>query len=64
VRVEVNDWIRNSGEFDAVIDFEAAIRDEANPRAMRAAYDSGDKLHPNDAGYARMAEFIDLALFR
>jgi lysophospholipase L1-like esterase len=64
VRVAVNDWIRNSGEFDAVIDFEAAIRDEANPRVMRAAYDSGDKLHPNDAGYARMAEFIDLALFR
>jgi lysophospholipase L1-like esterase len=64
VRIEVNDWIRGSGEFDAVIDFEAAIRDDTNPRVMRAEYDSGDKLHPGDAGYKRMAEAIDLALFR
>lgn len=64
VRIEVNDWIRNSGEFDAVIDFEAAIRDDDNPRVMRAEYDSGDKLHPGDAGYARMSESIDLSLFR
>jgi lysophospholipase L1-like esterase len=64
VRMEVNDWIRGSGEFDAVIDFEAAIRDETNPRVMRAEYDSGDKLHPGDAGYKRMAESIDIALFR
>lgn len=63
VRLEVNEWIRNSGEFDAVIDFEAAIRDDDNPRIMRAAYDSGDRLHPGDAGYARMAESIDPALF-
>jgi lysophospholipase L1-like esterase len=47
-----------------VIDFEAAIRDEANPRVMRAEYDSGDKLHPGDAGYKRMADAIDAALFR
>jgi lysophospholipase L1-like esterase len=64
VRMQVNDWIRGSGEFDAVIDFEAAVRDEANPRVMRAEYDSGDKLHPGDAGYKRMAEAIDAALFR
>jgi lysophospholipase L1-like esterase len=64
VRLEVNNWIRGSGEFDGVIDFEAAIRDEANPRVMRAEYDSGDKLHPGDAGYRRMAEAIDPALFR
>jgi lysophospholipase L1-like esterase len=64
VRIEVNEWIRGSGEFDAVIDFEAAIRDETNPRVMRAEYDSGDKLHPGDAGYKRMADSIDLALFR
>ena len=63
VRGEVNDWIRGSGEFDAVIDFEAAIRDEANPRVMRAEYDSGDKLHPGDVGYKRMADSIDAALF-
>lgn len=64
VRMEVNEWIRESGEFDAVIDFEAAIRDEENPRVMRSEYDSGDSLHPGDEGYARMAESIDLALFR
>jgi len=46
-----------------VIDFEAAIRDEANPRVMKAEYDSGDKLHPGDVGYRRMAEAIDPALF-
>jgi lysophospholipase L1-like esterase len=64
VRMEVNEWIRNAGEFDAVIDFEAAIRDETNPRVMKAEYDSGDKLHPGDAGYKKMADSIDLALFR
>ena len=64
VRIEVNDWIRGSGEFDAVIDFEAAIRDETNPRMMRAEYDSGDKLHPGDVGYKRMADSVDPALFR
>jgi lysophospholipase L1-like esterase len=64
VRLAVNEWIRDSGEFDAVIDFEAAVRDEANPRVMKAEYDSGDKLHPGDAGYRRMAEAIDPALFR
>jgi lysophospholipase L1-like esterase len=64
VRIEVNEWIRSSGEFDAVIDFEAAIRDAANPRVMKTEYDSGDKLHPGDAGYKRMADAIDLALFQ
>jgi lysophospholipase L1-like esterase len=64
VRIEVNEWIRNSGEFDGVIDFEAAIRDEANPRVMKAEYDSGDKLHPGDAGYKQMADSIDASLFR
>jgi lysophospholipase L1-like esterase len=63
VRMEVNAWIRNSGEFDAVIDFDAAIRDADNPRMMKAEYDSGDNLHPGDAGYRRMADAIDLALF-
>ncbi len=64
VRIEINEWIRNSGEFDGVIDFEAAIRDEANPRIMKAEYDSGDKLHPGDAGYKAMADSIDAALFQ
>jgi lysophospholipase L1-like esterase len=63
VRIEVNEWIRSSGEFDGVIDFEAAIRDPNNPRIMQAEYNSGDNLHPGDAGYERMAEYIDLELF-
>ena len=63
-RIEVNAWIRSSGEFDGVIDFEAAIRDDSNPRVIKAEYDSGDKLHPGDAGYKQMADSIDPALFR
>jgi lysophospholipase L1-like esterase len=63
-RQAVNAWIRQSGEFDAVIDFDKAIRDPASPGRMLAAYDSGDHLHPNDAGYQAMANAIDLRLFR
>jgi lysophospholipase L1-like esterase len=64
MRQDVNKWIRESGEFDAVVDFDAATRDAAAPRKLRAAYDSGDHIHPNDAGNKAMAEAIDLALFR
>lgn len=63
VRQDVNDWIRGSGRFDAVIDFELAVRDKADPGRLAAAYDSGDNLHPSDAGYAAMANAIDLRLF-
>lgn len=63
-RQAVNDWIRNSGAFDAVIDFDRVTRDPSNPRRLRPEYDSGDRLHPSDAGYAAMAESIDLNLFR
>lgn len=63
-RQAVNHWIRTSRAFDAVIDFDKAIRDPANPTRMLPAYDSGDHLHPNDAGYQAMANFIDLRLFR
>lgn len=63
-RQAVNQWIRTSGEFDGVIDFDKAIRDPAHPARMLARYDSGDHLHPNDAGYRAMAEAIDLSLFR
>ncbi len=62
-REAVNEWIRTSGAFDAVIDFDKAIRDPADPQQMLPRYDSGDHLHPNDAGYAAMADSVDLALF-
>jgi lysophospholipase L1-like esterase len=62
-RIRVNSWIRTSKDFDGVIDFDAAIRDPAVPAQLNAAYDSGDHLHPNDAGYMAMAATIDLALF-
>lgn len=63
-RQAVNEWIRTSGEYDGVIDFDAAVRDPANPRRMLAAYDSGDSLHPNSAGYEAMANAIDPGLFK
>jgi lysophospholipase L1-like esterase len=62
-RVAVNNWIRTSGVFDGVVDFEAAVRDPQQPSRMLAAYDSGDHLHPNDAGYKAMGDAVDLALF-
>jgi lysophospholipase L1-like esterase len=63
MRQEVNAWIRTSGKFDALVDFDAATRDPAQPSYMRADYDSGDHIHPNDAGNAAMAQAIDLAVF-
>ena len=63
-RQAVNQWIRTSGVYDGVIDFDAAIRDPEKPTRMLPLYDSGDSLHPSDAGYLAMANAIDLALFR
>lgn len=63
-RQAVNAWIRGSGVFDGVIDFDAATRDPSDPTRMLPAYDSGDHLHPSDAGYKVMGDAIDLALFR
>lgn len=60
VRQAVNAWIRDSGEFDAVVDFDATARDPAHPVRFLPAYDSGDHLHPGDAGYRAMAQAIDL----
>ena len=62
-REAVNKWIRTSGEFDGVIDFEAAVRDREHPTKSAAAFDSGDHLHPNDAGYKAMGDAVNLALF-
>jgi len=62
-RQAVNTWIRQSGVFDAVIDFEAALRDPEHPTRMLASYDCGDHLHPSDLGYLRMGDFIDLNIF-
>lgn len=62
-RQVVNTWIRESGAFDAVIDFEASLRDPNHPTQMLPEWDSGDHLHPSDPGYQHMADSIDLALF-
>jgi lysophospholipase L1-like esterase len=62
-RQAVNTWIRTSGEFDGVIDFDVAMRDPFNPLMLRQEYDSGDHIHPNDAGYQAMADTVDLSLF-
>ena len=64
IRNEINEWIRTSGAFDAVIDFDAIVRDPENPQYLSKQYDAGDRLHPSDAGYKAMAESIDLDLFR
>jgi lysophospholipase L1-like esterase len=63
IREAVNRWIRSDGAFDAVIDFDAAVRDPANPARLAPAFDPGDHLHPNDAGYRAMGDAIDLKLF-
>ncbi len=63
VREAVNDWIRSSGVFDGIIDFDKITRDPENPTRFNPAYDSGDHLHPSDAGYKAMGESIDLTLF-
>jgi lysophospholipase L1-like esterase len=59
-RTAVNTFIRTSGVFDGVVDFDAAVRDPADPLRMLPAYDSGDHLHPGDAGYERMAAAVRL----
>ncbi len=62
-RQAVNAWIRNSQEFDGVIDFETAVRDPEHPTRLVPSYTS-DNLHPNDEGYKAMAQAIELSLFR
>jgi lysophospholipase L1-like esterase len=64
IRQAANNWIRNSDEFDGVIDFDRVTRDPSHPARMLPAYDSGDHLHPNDLGMQAMANAIPLQLFR
>jgi lysophospholipase L1-like esterase len=62
-RDAVNSWIRAAGHYDAVIDFDAVVRDPAHPDQLLPAYDSGDHLHPSPAGYKAMGDAIPLSLF-
>jgi lysophospholipase L1-like esterase len=62
-RQAVNKWIRAAGHFDAVIDFDAVVRDPNHPDQLLPAFDCGDHLHPSPAGYKAMAEAIPLTLF-
>ena len=62
-RQAVNKFIRTSGPFDAVIDFDVAVRDKSHPTRLLPIYYSGDHVHPNDVGYSAMANSIDLSLF-
>jgi lysophospholipase L1-like esterase len=62
-REAVNDWMRSRNSFDAVIDFDRALRDPNHPTRLLTLYDSGDHVHPNDAGYSAMGSEVDLHLF-
>jgi lysophospholipase L1-like esterase len=59
-RAAVNTWIRGTGDFDGVLDFDAVLRDPQHPARLLPAYDSGDHLHPGEAGLAALAESVDL----
>ncbi|NJO35138.1 MAG: SGNH/GDSL hydrolase family protein, partial [Rhodospirillales bacterium] len=61
-RQAVNEWIRTSGAFDGVLDFDAVTRNPDSPKRIRAEFDSGDHLHPQDAGLKAMADSVDLEL--
>ncbi len=63
-RRELNQWIRTSGAFDGLVDFDAAVRDPDHPNQFRKEYDSGDHLHPSAAGYKAMADGVDLTMLR
>jgi lysophospholipase L1-like esterase len=64
IREEFNNWIRTSGVFDGVVDFDKAASNPAEPLRFLPDYDSGDHLHPKGAGYSAMGDAIDLGLFR
>jgi len=62
-REALNDWIRTSGAYDAVFDFDKVVADPQNPKQILASFNISDHLHPNDAGYKAMADSIDLSIF-
>jgi len=62
-RQAINEWIRDPGHFDALLDFDKIIRDPEHPERLLPAFDSGDHLHPSPAGYAAMAQSVPLSLF-
>jgi lysophospholipase L1-like esterase len=62
-RQAFNEWIREGGAFDAVVDFDLALRDPERPASMLPIYDCDDHLHPSDLGYNKMGDTIDLSLF-
>jgi lysophospholipase L1-like esterase len=64
IRTSVNKWIRTSNAFDALVDFDAVVRDPEHPLRIRSDFDPGDHIHPNDAGNQAMADAFDLAVFR
>jgi lysophospholipase L1-like esterase len=63
-RQKLNEWIRTSGEFDAVVDFDAVLQEKGHPARLREDFNPGDKIHPNDAGNAAMANAFDLSVFK
>jgi lysophospholipase L1-like esterase len=63
-RKAINEWIRSNHDFNGAVDFDKAVRDPDHPERMLSEYDSGDHLHPSDAGYKAMAEVVDLGFFR
>ncbi|WP_254879117.1 SGNH/GDSL hydrolase family protein [Streptomyces sp. NA04227] len=63
-RQEINSWLRSGTAFDAVLDFDAVLRDPANPARIAPGYDSGDHLHPSEAGLAALADSVDLRLLQ
>jgi lysophospholipase L1-like esterase len=63
VRQAVNEWLRGTDAFDAIADFDRALRDPDHPTRMLPIYDCGDHLHPSDRGYRAMGDAIDLSLF-
>jgi lysophospholipase L1-like esterase len=62
-RQAINEWIRTAGEYDGVIELDRALRDPGHPTRLLPLYDSGDHLHPNDAGTQAMAAAVPLLLF-